>query len=141
MKIIELIGLVNVAMQRNRIELCKHGDVIDLGIDAIADRNIDQTILAGNWDRWLGSLFREWIKALSHSATQNHCENMIGRHGSMLNAKSETGKPTERSVRANAFALLHGHGHHLRPGGFMYSAKDFNALARPTFPGGNCSRK
>ena len=46
----ESVGLVNVSVQRFRIVLCQDEDSVDSRIDAIADRNINESILAPDWD-------------------------------------------------------------------------------------------
>jgi len=50
---IEVIGALDMAVQRRRIELGENEDPVDIRVDAVADRDIDQTIFAGKWNRGL----------------------------------------------------------------------------------------
>src|SRR5438105_10520817 len=48
-KIVELIARLNVAMQRHGVELREQIDRAQAGIEAIANRDIDQAIFSAEW--------------------------------------------------------------------------------------------
>ena len=43
---VEAVGIRNVAVKRDGVELGEHSDVEDAGVDAVADGDIDQAVLA-----------------------------------------------------------------------------------------------
>ena len=52
---IEAIGARDVTVQRRRLKLREHEDVAQAGVDAVADRDVDQPILAGERHRRLAA--------------------------------------------------------------------------------------
>jgi hypothetical protein len=48
---VHAVRLRDVSIQRRRVELCEHEDAPDVGMEAIADRDVDQTVLAADRDR------------------------------------------------------------------------------------------
>ena len=44
---IEVIGALDVPVQRRGLKLREQEDPVDIGVDAIADRDIDQPVFAG----------------------------------------------------------------------------------------------
>jgi hypothetical protein len=60
-----------MAIERGGIELRQNINPLDLRIDAIADGNIDQAILGGERNRWLGAQFGQGIEPGSGASTQN----------------------------------------------------------------------
>jgi len=68
---IKTVGIGDVAVQRNGIELGEHCHVKDAGINAIADRDVDQTIFARQRNCRLGARFCQREQARSLPAPQN----------------------------------------------------------------------
>jgi hypothetical protein len=50
---VKSICVLNMPMQRRRIELAEQINTIVAGIQAVADWYVDQPVLAGKWDGWL----------------------------------------------------------------------------------------
>src|SRR5690606_10571054 len=67
----EVIRRLDMAMERRRIELRQDEDPVDLRIDAVADRDIDEAILARERHRWLRTLLREGMKASASAAAHD----------------------------------------------------------------------
>jgi hypothetical protein len=65
------IGLGDVTIERCRIELRENEDPPDVGMQAVADRNVDQPVLAADWDRRLGTVFGEWKEARPLTASED----------------------------------------------------------------------
>jgi len=51
-----------MTMQRGGHVLAQDKDAIDTGIDAIADRNVDQAVRAAQRHGWLGTLLGERVE-------------------------------------------------------------------------------
>jgi hypothetical protein len=50
---VHAVRLRDVAVQRRRVELREHEDAPDVGVQAVADRNVDQAVFAADRDRRL----------------------------------------------------------------------------------------
>ncbi len=71
-----------MAVQRRRIELGQHGNVIDARIDAVADGYIDQPVFPGNGDGGLGAHPGQRVQPLANAAAQDDRQHVIERgHG------------------------------------------------------------
>lgn len=70
-EVIELIGLRDVAMQGSGVKLGEQVDTLEPGVDAVGDRDIDETVLRGERDGWLGPLFGQGKQACSLASTHN----------------------------------------------------------------------
>ena len=57
-EIVELVARLDVAMQRHAVELRQHIDRAQAGVEAIADRDIDQPIFPAQRHGRLGAVFR-----------------------------------------------------------------------------------
>ena len=62
------VSALNVAMQRDGIELRENGDFFDAGVQAIAERNVNQPVFSGQRHGRFRAHFRERIEARSLSA-------------------------------------------------------------------------
>jgi hypothetical protein len=67
-EMIEYVGLADVLVQADRQELRQDEDLVDARMDAIADRNIDQSVFGCERYRRLGADFRERIEPCSSPA-------------------------------------------------------------------------
>src|SRR5271157_6038696 len=77
MERIEVISLGDEAVERHGIELCQNCDAVNLGVDGIADRNVNEPILTDNRHRRFATLLRQWIETRSASATHDHCQYIV----------------------------------------------------------------
>src|SRR5260370_22612640 len=59
-EIIEFVACVDMTVEGSAVELRQYIDAAQAGIEAIADRYIDQPILAGQWYGRLRSILRKW---------------------------------------------------------------------------------
>ena len=71
-KRIKLVCRGNVLVQRARIELGQDVNAVESGIDAVADRDINQSEFSGNRHRGLGTIFRQGPQPRSATATEDH---------------------------------------------------------------------
>jgi hypothetical protein len=70
-EVVELIGLANVAVQANGQELGQDIDAVDTAVQAIRERNIDQTVLACQGHRGLGAILGQRIQACPPTTTEH----------------------------------------------------------------------
>jgi len=77
MEIVEVIGLGDVAMQGDRVELGENRDLVDARIDAVADGYVNQTIFAGDWHRGFGTLFGQRVKSPTHATAQDNRQDVL----------------------------------------------------------------
>jgi hypothetical protein len=71
-KDVELIGSVDVAMEGCREKLGEDKDTRDARVDAIADRDVEQPVLAADGDGGLGPLLGQWVEAGSAPAAEHN---------------------------------------------------------------------
>ena len=76
---IEAIGARHVPVQRRRLELRQHEDVAQAGVDAVADRNVDQPVLAGQRHGRLAAQLRQRIQPRPAPTTQDDCHHSYSR--------------------------------------------------------------
>ena len=68
-------------VQRGGIELREDENLIEAGIQTIADRDIDQAVVARQWHGRLTTVLRQGIKARASTPTHNNTDNARkGRH-------------------------------------------------------------
>jgi hypothetical protein len=77
MKSVKLICRCDMAVQGNGIKLRQHRNAIDARIDAIADGNINETVLARHWDGRFGAHHRQWEHAGAASAAKNNRQDIV----------------------------------------------------------------
>jgi hypothetical protein len=61
-KRIEIVGALGVPVKRGGVELREQEDPIDVGVDAVTDRDIDQTVLARERNCRFAPLHGQWIE-------------------------------------------------------------------------------
>ena len=76
---VEAIGLSDVTVQAGRVELGQHEDLVDPGVQAVADRNVDEPELAGHRYRRLGAILRQRPESAALTTTQNRCDHSLHR--------------------------------------------------------------
>ena len=74
---VEIICAGDMPVQRNRIELGQHGDMVDTGIDAIAYGDIDQAVFSSDWDCRFGTVARQRVKTGAAPAAHDDAENIV----------------------------------------------------------------
>ena len=79
-KRIHAIGLRHVMIQRRRVELRQHENAPQLGMEAVADRHVDETVLSADWHRRLRALLGEGKQAGSLAAAQDDREYVVHRY-------------------------------------------------------------
>ena len=57
------VGLRDVPVERRRVELRQHEDAADVGMQAVADRDVDQAVAAADRDRRLRPMLRQRERA------------------------------------------------------------------------------
>ena len=76
------IGLPDVAVERGRIELRHHEDAADVCVEAIADGDVDQPVLAADRHSRLGPVLRQRKQPLTLPAAENERDDFaIDWHG------------------------------------------------------------
>ena len=79
-KIIETIGARDVIVQRRGVELRQHEHPPDAAVQAIADRNVDEAVLAAKGNGRLGALASQRMKARPNASPEDHPNGFV-RHG------------------------------------------------------------
>jgi hypothetical protein len=78
---IEVICCLNVSMKGGSVKLCKNENPVDVGIDAIADRDIDESILSGERDCRFAALLRQRMQPGATTTAHDDCEYaFLGKH-------------------------------------------------------------
>ena len=80
-EIVELVARLDMAMQRHAVELRQHIDRAQPGVQAIADRDIDQPIFPAERHRRLGTIFRQRKQARPRAAAHDDGERALRRAG------------------------------------------------------------
>jgi len=75
----ELVRLGNMPVERSRIVLSEDEDLIDSGVDTVANGNVDQPILAAEGNGGLGANQCQREKASSLAASQDQSKNVFHR--------------------------------------------------------------
>ena len=73
-KVGEAIGLSDVPVERGRVVLRQHKHAQHIGVDAIGNRHVDQTVFPAQRNSRFGSLLREREKARSGTSAKYYCE-------------------------------------------------------------------
>ena len=73
----EVVGHRQVTIEGGTVELRQHIDLVDLGIDAIADRNINQSVFPCQGHGRLGPHFGEGVETGTGTASQNDGQNTL----------------------------------------------------------------
>ena len=70
-EVVEAVGLADVPIERRGIELRQHEDAPDAGVQAVADRDVDEPVLAADRHGRLGAAVGEGVEALALPAAQD----------------------------------------------------------------------
>ncbi len=74
---IELVGVGDVAVQADAEELRQHIDAVEAAVDAVADGDVDEAILAGNGHGRLAAQHGQGIKASAATSTKDQAKHAI----------------------------------------------------------------
>jgi hypothetical protein len=77
---VELVGALNVLVERRSIELCKNVNFVKPGIEAVADGDVDQAIFAGKRNRRLTTSRRKRVETGAATAAHDNTDNFRGCH-------------------------------------------------------------
>jgi hypothetical protein len=73
-----------MTVQGSGIKLGQNGDLINAGVQAIADGDIDEPVFSGNGHGWLGPQFGEGIQPRTLAASHNQAKDMFHDHWMQL---------------------------------------------------------
>ncbi len=76
-KDIEAVGLGDVPVERRGVELRQHEDALEVGVQAVADRDVDQSILAADRHGRLRSHVGQGEEPRSAPAAEDQCEDIF----------------------------------------------------------------
>ena len=79
---VQAVGLRDVAVERRRVELRQHEDALQAGVQAVADRDVDQPVLAADRHRRLRSHVGQREEARAAAAAEDQREDIV--HGEIL---------------------------------------------------------
>ena len=74
---IQPVRLRHVAVERGRVELRQHVDAFEPGVQAVADRNVDEPVLASDGDRRLRSVMGEGKQARAAATAEHDRQDVI----------------------------------------------------------------
>ena len=74
----------DVVVERARVVLGQDDDVVDLGVDAVGQREVDDPVLAPEWDRRLGALLREDRQPLAFAAGEDDRHRPLHGRASLI---------------------------------------------------------
>ncbi len=92
---VQSIGIRNVAVERGRIELRQHVDSPDVGVQAAADRDVDQSVFAADRDRRLGTPGGQWKEPGARSSAEDDGDRVAGHSLHGPPCKSSAGHRSE----------------------------------------------
>lgn len=76
---VEVIGLADMSMEADGIELGEDVDAADIAVDTVGDGDIDEAIFATEWDGGFGAIFGEWEKACTFASAEDQTDSVA--HG------------------------------------------------------------
>ena len=74
---VEPVGLRDVAVERRRVELRQHEDPLEVGVQAVADRDVDQPVLAAERHRRLRAHVGQREEARAAAAAENQGQDVV----------------------------------------------------------------
>ena len=76
-KMVKAIGRADVPVQRSRIELRQHKHPVETGVDAVANRYIDEAILAADRHSGFGAVLRQREETRTLAAPENESDDVL----------------------------------------------------------------
>jgi hypothetical protein len=74
---VELVSLDDVLVEGCRVELGQDKDAVDVRVEAVADRDIDDPILASQWNCRFAAQLCQRIESLTATTAQHQCEHIL----------------------------------------------------------------
>ena len=71
---VEFVGRADVLVKRYAVELREQVDAADAGVEAIADRDVDEAVFAAQRDGWLRAVLGQREEPLARAATHDDAE-------------------------------------------------------------------
>jgi len=71
------ISARQVPVQRRGVELREHVDLVDVAVDAVADRNINQPVVGTQGHGGLRPFLRQGVQSASGSSTEDNSEHTL----------------------------------------------------------------
>jgi len=102
-ELVKLVALIDMAVKRCRVELGEDVDPAEVGIDAIADRDIHQAIFAGQRHGRFGTFLGEREEAGALSAAHNDAKNIRGVGGYPFEKRCHIQEEVSSCERFGAF--------------------------------------
>jgi hypothetical protein len=66
-----------VPVQRGRVELGQAVDLVDVAVEAVADRDVNEAVVSAQWHSRLGALLGQGVKTRTSTSSQNNCQNSL----------------------------------------------------------------
>ena len=99
---VELVGHRDVLVQALRVELRQHEDLAQARVQAVADRDVDQPVLAADRYGRLRALEREREQARAAATAKNDRQHVVHRHSVAIYIRGPSGAPRGWSSLRNA---------------------------------------
>ena len=71
------LAIANVLIEQQRLVLGEDTDRVDIGVDAVGQREVDNTILSSKRHCGLGELIGQRVETRTAAAGQNHCDHFF----------------------------------------------------------------
>eukprot|EP00983_Pelagomonas_calceolata_P019571 616280-Pelagomonas_calceolata.AAC.3 len=71
------VGLGQVAVQGCGVELGEAVHLVDVGVEAVADGNVDQAVVCAQGHGWLGTLFGQGVQPGTRSTSQDDTQHSL----------------------------------------------------------------
>ena len=76
---VEIVGLSDVTVETDGIELGEDVDAADIAVDAVGNGYVDEAILATEWYSGFGAVFGKWEEACAFTSTEDQADSVA--HG------------------------------------------------------------
>ena len=90
---VELVGVADVLVQADGQELREDVDAVEVAVDAVGDRDVDQAVLAGDGHGGLGAVFGERVEAGAAAAAEDQAEDVAHGRGGLVRERAAGGRP------------------------------------------------
>jgi hypothetical protein len=90
---VEAVGLRDVTIERGGVELREDEDALQIGVQTVADRNVDQPVLPPERNRRLGPHVGERKQSCPAAAAQDQRQNIV--HVSIILAPTKSAGPAD----------------------------------------------
>ena len=78
---VEVVGVADVLVQADGLELREDEDPVDAAVDAVGDRDVDEAIFAGERHGGLGAVVGERLEARAATATEDDGDDVFDGSG------------------------------------------------------------